>query len=161
LTAVVAAARSGQVDGFVTSLPLTAQAAAEGWGQTWVSWAGGDVPGFTDLITADLAASTKYMEEHPEVIAAFSRVLWRATTMFREEPEQARAALREWFPDMDESLYNLAFDTLTPLFESDPVPTPEGFEFVLSKYNVAADQPIEDLEFEEAYDTSFILAAAP
>lgn len=154
-TALAASAREGQTDGYFYSPPTSSLAIAEGWGRAWVSLASGEVPSLQGLYLIDLVAADQFLEANPEAAQRFIDALDEAAGIIAADPEQARGAVRESFPDMDDALFDAAFDSVLPAFQDGLAPTQDGFDLAFELWSASLDSPME-LTYERAYDTQFV-----
>jgi NitT/TauT family transport system substrate-binding protein len=152
-TALVASIREGTADAFVYTLPNTRIATAEGFGVTWISYPRGDVPALVDQYLIDITSTKAYAAKNADAIAAFLTAINRGVDLINEDPEAARAAARKSFPDMDEEVFDQAFDATLAAFADGIVPDADGFQRTFDLFNATLDSPT-DLDFETAYDPS-------
>jgi NitT/TauT family transport system substrate-binding protein len=160
-SARVAAAREGQTDGYVVPPPGSMLAPAEGWGEVWISWSENDVPKFVGLPWTQIITSRAFLEENPEAVRRFLKALWRAASDLENDPQGAAAAIKErWFPDLDPTMYELAFDASLPAFTQGMVPDEKGFEMLMETYNASVAEPA-DLTFDQLYDITLVQETQP
>jgi NitT/TauT family transport system substrate-binding protein len=156
--ALVASIREGTADAFVFTLPNTRLATAEGFGVTWISYPRGDVPALVDQYLIDLTSPTSFASKNKEALEAFMRAIWKAVDLINNDPEAARAAAKESFPDMEDEVFDAAYDATLAAFADGIVPDEEGFQRTFDLFNATLDAPTE-LDFATAYDPSIAEAA--
>lgn len=157
-TALVASIREGTADAFVFTLPNTRVATAEGFGVTWISYPRGDVPALEDQYLIDITSPTSFAAKNKDALEAFMRAIWKAVDLINDDPEAAREAVKKSFPDMDEEVFNQAYDATLAAFADGIVPDEDGFQRTFDLFNGTLDAPT-DLDFATAYDTSIVEAA--
>ncbi|MGE3620596.1 MAG: ABC transporter substrate-binding protein [Acidimicrobiia bacterium] len=156
VAAAVASTRERQSDGIFHGLPAAVQGTAEGYSQVWISLAAGDVPQYEAVPLIDIVTSRGFLDDDPEAVRRWLRAMVRALDDINERPDEVRAAVKErWFPDMDEALYDAAFDTVLPSFDYPMTPTEENFEGLIELYNAGQPQPAT-LSFDDYYDLSLL-----
>ncbi|MDQ6525233.1 ABC transporter substrate-binding protein [Nocardioides sp. LHD-245] len=158
--ALVASVREGQADAFVFTLPNTRQAAADDFGVTWISYPRGDVPVLKDQYLIDIVATKAYVEKNKEAVEAFMRAIWKAVELIKSDPDKARAAAKESFPDMEDAIFDPAFDASVAAFTDGLVPEEAGFQATFDLFNGTLDKPTE-LDFATAYDTEIVESTQP
>lgn len=149
-TAAVASAREGQADGYIFSPPTGAIGAVEGWGQVWISFPAGDVPAYQGVYVVDAAVAGDLLADQPDAVAAFVAAVDRGFATLSEDPESARAAVREFFPDMEQDLFDTSFDAILPAFADGGTPSEEGFDRTLTALSEGAEEPI-DVTYDAVY----------
>lgn len=160
-TAHVTTAREDQSDGYWFSPPVTSVAIAEGFGVLWLAFYRGDVPLLDGIDLIQLAATDEYIDENPETIEAFIRAIWRAIDLLDNDPDQAATVLKdEWFPDLDQETYDVAFDSMRQVFLDGLEPTEEDFERTkaLIESQVERELPVT---FEDIFVTELVQQARP
>lgn len=159
--ALVALVREGRADGLAFSSPVSDVGVAEGWGVKWINLATGDVPSMANMLFVGVAAKDSWLQQNRDIAIRFTRALWRATNYLNSDLDGARRVVREFFPDMDEDLFNAAFDASVGAFLAGPVITEKDFEASLELWAKSLDQAPPPIPFEKAIDASIALEAKP
>lgn len=151
--------RQGQADAYVAALPALLTGPTEGWGVLWLEFP--EVSAIGDMPWIEMTTSTEYAEANPEIMEAMLRAVWRANDDFENNPEEvARVLKEEWYQDMDQELFDAAFEMARPTFTKGLIPTEEGLAASIAVTNAGAEVPVE-LTFDEVYDTRFVEETAP
>jgi NitT/TauT family transport system substrate-binding protein len=111
--ALLAAFGQKRIDGFVWSTPTSDLAVSKLGGQMMLRFTTGHFKPLAGFLFLSLIARTDWLTESPERAQKTANAIQRALTLLREHPDQARASLRTFFPDMDRSLFDTSFDVNT------------------------------------------------
>ncbi|MFC7787462.1 ABC transporter substrate-binding protein [Microbacterium sp. MAHUQ-60] len=153
-SALVTAAREGQVDGFAFSPPTSVQPVDGGYGSVWITLA--EVPEFQQLPFCDIITSRKFITENPKAVAAFLNVMTDAASAIESDPDAAGEMVRaKYYDQLDPALWTLAWDSSYPTGLKGFEPSEKGFDLLLQIINDQADEPVE-VAFEAVYDTTFL-----
>jgi NitT/TauT family transport system substrate-binding protein len=156
-SALVTAMREEQVDGFAFSPPTSVQPVAEGYASVWLTLS--DVPELQELPWIDVVTSKSFLEENPEAVERFLRALVSAANDLEENADEAQTRIKDrWFPDLDQSTYDLAYELSLPTATQGLEPSEDGFDTLLQTVNDASDEDV-DLGFDDVYDLSALSAA--
>jgi len=148
--AMVAAMKAGQLDGFVYSPPAVLQPVVEGEGQIWIDGPRGDVEIWKEGYFWLYVTRSDYAEEHPDVLQTVFDCVVESSQMIVDDPEGAAAAMREFFPSLDDESFERSFEALSPVFVDGPGATEEGYQQSVDRYNASADAAV-DLPFSDAF----------
>ena len=107
---LLAALEKGATDGFVFTSPIPETAVARGLGQIIVEPLNGDVPEAKDVPYIILATNPATMEAKKPMLKAAVRAWTNAMKFTHENKEEARRIVRGYFKQMDEAVFNAAFD---------------------------------------------------
>ena len=153
------AVREDVADAYVAALPALLTGGLDGWGTLWFAFV--EVPAIGDMPWIEFTARTDFAEEHPEAIRAILRALWRVSEDFEQNPDEVARVLKEnWYPDMDQALFDASFQMSIPTFSNGILPTEDGLARSLAVVNATAEIPIE-LTFDQVYDLSHVEATQP
>lgn len=152
--ALVTATREGQVDGLAFSTPTSVQPVNEGYASVWLSLS--EVPEYEELPFIDVITSRKFLQENRPAVLAFVRVLQEAADAVEADPEAAGVVIRSaYFEDIDEALWDLAWESSYPRAIQGFFPSEEGFDVMLEVINNQSDQPV-DVDYTDVYDLSLL-----
>jgi NitT/TauT family transport system substrate-binding protein len=110
--AMIAGIKSGAIDGFVMSQPWTVMAVHEGIAVPVASSPRGDLKELEPTNYNVVIARRDYCPANPDTCRRILRAYQKALTLIREKPEQARAALRKRFAEMDRAVFDEAFEVV-------------------------------------------------
>lgn len=106
---MIAAFRTGQIDGFSLSSPTSDLAAAQG-GVMLFNLSRGDYEPLNPFLYIVAVANSRTLEEKSRILTCFSKAIGQALTLLEENPDKAREVARPAFADIDEELYATAFE---------------------------------------------------
>lgn len=152
--ALVTAMREKQVDGFAFSSPTSVQPVAEGYAKVWVTLS--DLPEFKQMPWIDVVTSKSFLKDNREAVVRFVRALYKSSEDLKAKPDEAREAIRaKYFPDLDQSVYDLAFDLSLPTATQGIEPVGESLPVLLEVINSNADTQV-NVSADDLYDTTVL-----
>ncbi len=107
---MLAALEKGLTDGFVFTSPIPETAVARGLGQIVVEPLNGDVPEADGVPYIIMATNPAMLQEKRPLLVKAVRAWTNAMKFTHEHKEEARRVVRNYFKQMDESVFNIAFD---------------------------------------------------
>lgn len=132
-SAIVGGIKQGRFDaGFYGSGVIEANIAA-GEAQLWLSTARGDV---TELVGEQvgmvLVTSKRLLESNPDLVSAMFDTVVDTEKAIAEDPDGAGAELKKaWFPDLDSSIFDLAWEQAQNAYPTDGLLTEEQFDTLI------------------------------
>lgn len=101
-----------------------------------------------------------YMKANPDVAQSMARAIARAALLIARNPDQARAASRTYFKEMDAATYELSWATYLPYFPRDPDIKRDGFdkELTLEKA-VLPPASSTTVPYDKVVDTTLVRKA--
>lgn len=117
---MLAAFRTGQIDGFSLSSP-TSDLAAQQNGVMLFDLSSGTYEPLEVFLYIVAVANSRTLEKKSRILTCFSKAIGQALTLIQEDPEAAKAAGRSAFEDIDEDLYDAAFERNVAAFPLTPV----------------------------------------
>jgi len=124
------------IDAFALSPPSAEVTEAAGKGYVLIPLGLGEVPELTGYPYEVLMARPDYVEDNRKIAMAVARALSRGGALFHTKPEAAKAALRAHrFSDpkkLDQTVFDLSFDTVKPAMPRWGNMTTEGWKKVIS-----------------------------
>lgn len=151
---MLAALEKGANDGFVWGAPQTLLAEKRGLGQIIVDPLKGEVPEVKDVPYIVITTSMDTVKNKADELRASVRALTRAMKFAKENPEEAKKIVRPSFGEMDEEIFDLAWNNYIHAVPDSPVITKTQFENTKKWLDITAKQPIT-VEFEDAIVDSF------
>ncbi len=96
---LLAALKTGQIDGFMLSPPRPATAVDAGFGKIIIKSTSGDVPEFKNFAYTMLAAKEGWLKENGDVTRAYIRAVRKGAEFLHDNTDKALVILkRDWFP---------------------------------------------------------------
>lgn len=132
-SAIVGGIKQGRFDaGFYGSGVIEANIAA-GEAQLWISTARGDVTDLVgDQVGMVLVTSKRLAESNPDLVNAMFDTVVDTEEAIAADPKGAGLALKEaWFPDLDTSIFDLAWGQAQSAFPTDGRLTEAQFDLLI------------------------------
>ncbi|GAA4548266.1 ABC transporter substrate-binding protein [Pseudonocardia xishanensis] len=162
-SASLAAFREGQIDGYTATLPNPQIGVAEGIGEVWIDYAGGEVPQLKDLTFFHLATTREFIESHHDSVQKFVDAITKADDEIKADPDEVMKTMSTtpYFKDLDPKVYQSSFEQVLPALSGGPAPTEAGFQAQLDLANANPNRKgPSKATFAEVFDTSFVTAEA-
>jgi ABC-type nitrate/sulfonate/bicarbonate transport system substrate-binding protein len=151
--AMVAALKTGAVQGIIAGAPFSTQAVASGAGVMWINGPKGELP--ADALPTSSAAietSEAYAAAHPEVVTRLRASFDALSRFIKERPGEAERALASAYPQ-------LGADTIAAVFREDG---PNWAQPVMSvddiRHEIALQQKAGVIRGVEGVDPASVLA---
>jgi ABC-type nitrate/sulfonate/bicarbonate transport system substrate-binding protein len=104
-SAMVAALRTGAIQGLLAASPFTDMSVSRGDGVVWISGPKGDLPpAVLPASSACLQTTERYIRANPGVVRRMQAVFHDLASIIQSQPAQARGALVKAYPDLDADL---------------------------------------------------------
>lgn len=149
-TALIANFEQKRIDGFAFSSPASDMAVEKFGGLMVVNYAQGEYEPLNGFLYLGLIARTEWLNENPERAARTVRVFAKSLRLIKEKPDEARAAVRTFFKDMDEQAFNQGFAANRAAVPAEPSIAPRSVE--LNKEFLAQ---VEGITFDKSLDTVY------
>lgn len=138
----LAAFQRKMTDGFIFGAPFPQLAEKEGIGKVVISPFDEKIPEMKGMIFLCFTASRETIDKKPQLLHSGMRALTRAIKLLREKPLEARAVLRKHYPDVEESIFNSAFDTYVKGVPDSPIITREELATTIAWRNIGNKTPM-------------------
>ena len=116
---MVAALTTGNIDGMIVSSPYAEVAVAQGAGVVWIDGPKGEFPGTrADDFVIPLSVPEPYAVANPAVVERVIRAYIAASNFVKSKPREARATIRNRFPNQDDALFALMWERNVPAFQN-------------------------------------------
>ncbi len=125
--AVIPAFKNKQIDAFAFSSP-TSDMGVMNDGFMLINLSKGEVEELNGFLYTGLVAKKEQLESNKELYEKVTRAVAKAEEFIKTDKEGAKEALKASFTDIDEEVYNVAFENNYPAFATSPVVTKEGYE---------------------------------
>lgn len=149
-TALIGSFEQKRIDGFAFSSPASDLAVEKFGGLMVVNYAQGEYEPLNGFLYLGLIARTEWLNENPERAAKTVRVFAKSLRLIKEKPDEARAAVRTFFKDMDEKAFNQGFAANAAAVPNEPSIPPRSVE--LNRDFLAM---VEGIKFEKSLDTVY------
>ncbi|MBI2861208.1 MAG: ABC transporter substrate-binding protein, partial [Chloroflexi bacterium] len=149
------------VNTMITSDPATVLGpVTKGTAIVLFDFIGGEVPGTKEVLGALAVAHRDELESRPELFEAFVRGLWRGMRFIGEQEAAAKELVsKAYFPEMDPTLYQMAWDLNRAAWSKEPTITEAQLKATLDYRNATAPPPPLDVKFGDFATNRFVEAA--
>lgn len=113
--AIVAALRSGRIDGVSFAWPLTMIVEAENVGAGFIEPAEGDVPAMRGQVQGVVYVRPDVLGRREPDAVAFVRAIARAEALIRAEPQRMRGSLKQYNPNLNDAAIDALFAAYLPI----------------------------------------------
>lgn len=152
--ALIASFEQKRIDGFAWPSPASDLAIKKFGGVMVVNFAKGEYEPLRGFLYVSLISRTDWLTENPDRAVKVVRAFGKAQRLINEKPEEARAALRTFFPNMDEAAFNDGFEANAVAIPSSLRIDPRSVEltktFAESVENIKLDVDIKNV-YTNAY----------
>jgi len=140
--AILAALERDRIDGFAYSSPLADAAVVRYGAVKLISLASGDFKPLAGQLSISMVCNRDWVEKQPDASAAVLRAYWRAMKLMKSDPASARTAARKAFPNLEDAIFNAAFETNLAAFPDSPTITRTQIEGALDFHTKTGGTPI-------------------
>lgn len=145
---LLAAMRTGQIDGFMLSPPTPGIAEAEGFGHILIKSSAGDVPEFADFLYTALATTERFARDNEDFLRRYTRALNRANDYLRSHFGDAVQRLAPYYTGQNVEALASTLRDLLPALSADGVITEASMrahlDFLLSEGIIRQAAPSEE-----------------
>ncbi|MEA2879267.1 MAG: sulfonate transport system substrate-binding protein [Hyphomicrobiales bacterium] len=139
---ILAAFENKLCDGFVYPSPIPEIAKLRGLGDTIIDPFNGDVSEIVGVPYVVLATSPQTLATKPDLVLAAVRAVTKALTFTHEKPEEARKLMRQYFPEIEQSVFDLAVEAYRKATPKEPTITESKFLKTLAWLNIGLAKPM-------------------
>jgi NitT/TauT family transport system substrate-binding protein len=139
---MLASLERGSSDGFCFTSPIPEYAISKGWGKIILEPLNGDVPEAANVPYIIMATSPEVIAKKRPMLIAMVRCWTKAMDIVRDNPREASALVRRYFPDMDDAVYNAAFDKYRKGVPTSPMVVPDQLEKLLKFMQISKGTPV-------------------
>ncbi|MCM3568952.1 ABC transporter substrate-binding protein [Neobacillus mesonae] len=125
--AVIPAFKNKQIDAFAFSSPTSDMGAMDG-GLMLINLSKGEIKDLDGFLYTGLVASKKQLKDNPELYEKVTRAIAKAEDFIKTDKEGAKEALKKSFTDIDEKVFDIAYENNYPAFATDPTVTEKGYK---------------------------------
>ena len=156
---MLAALEKGATDAFAWGAPQSQMAMARNVGRIVINPFNGEVPEVAGVPYLLLVTSRQTLEQKPQVIRAAVRAYARAMKFARENPDAARALVRQQFPDIEEAIFNRSWEDYRKGIPASPVISPEQIQKTAAWLNLTSPTRINP-NYDAVVSADFARSAA-
>jgi NitT/TauT family transport system substrate-binding protein len=151
----VTTTREGRADGYVFSPPVTSVAQTDGFGKRWLAFY--EDPAMAGIYTILIIATPDYLQKNRATVEAFLRATDRAFQALKDDKDAAaKAVKKEWFSDLDQKTFDVAFDSMVPVYADGMTPVPSNVSRMVQLTSQQTDKDLSGLSFDKIFDLSFL-----
>ncbi|MWB78272.1 hypothetical protein GLS40_09570 [Pseudooceanicola sp. 216_PA32_1] len=109
-SAVLAAFERKRIDGFMATPPSDRLAMDNFGAVKLIDFTRGEYEGVAGIQYVAMSASTDWLATHGDTAAAVLRAMDKALALIHDNPEEAKASVRTFFKDMDDTIFEAGWD---------------------------------------------------
>jgi NitT/TauT family transport system substrate-binding protein len=158
--AMIAAFDRGLIDGFCLSSPTSDVAVTKFGGTYLFNMVNNPPPDLADYLYISASVTEKTMKEKPRELVAYCRGIALALKNLHGDRTAFRKWAREYFKDLDDTLFERAFVNNVAMYMKTPIPTRAQFqrnvEFLDAELKLLNQPGVPgSFRFDDAWDLSF------
>lgn len=145
------ALRQGRIDAGMIAIPALAEATLDDVAVPLIPVYQGDaVPWLTGTPNMSIATTDDFAEENAEAVRRFNEALGMAMRTMREDPEAAQEALRQFFPEVDDSVFDWMWNELDVAWPQRPGMPRDDFDRLTNLADVLGQPQAAQVAYDEA-----------
>ncbi len=141
-TNMLAAIENNATDGFVWGAPQTLIAEKRGLGKIVVDPFKGEIPEINGVPYMVITTTADTLKNKPEMLRATVRALTRAMKFVQDQPEEAKKIARSVYPEMDDAIFNAAWENYRTAIPTTPIISRSQFENTRKWLEITAAAPL-------------------
>lgn len=157
--AILAAMEQKRIDGFAYSSPLADTAVAKYDAKILIALADGDYPPLANMLSISMVCNRDWVNKQTDAAAATLRAIWRAMRLMKSDPAKARLAARKAFPNLDDKIFDMAFEANRKAFPDSPEITRAQMQRAIQYHHDTGGAPIK-VDVEQTYTNRAVELAA-
>lgn len=157
--AILAAMEQKRIDGFAYSSPLADQAVEKYGAKVLISLADGDYRPLANMLSISMVCSRDWVEKQPDAAAATLRAIWRGMRLMKSDPAKARVAAKKAFANLEDKVFDMAFETNRKAFPDSPAISRAQMEAAIDFHHKTGGAPIT-VKVEETFTNAAVERAA-
>jgi len=150
-TSILAAFEKKLTDGVVYVAPIPEIIEQKGLGKSVINPFKNDVPELVNVPFVVTVTSRATLQKKPDLMRRAMRALAKAQEFAATHPAETAKIMRQYFPDLDASLYGQVVETYRKAAARSPVLTQEHVSKTVAWMNIGAKQKVA-AKFEEVVD---------
>jgi NitT/TauT family transport system substrate-binding protein len=153
----VAAFERGNIDVFQWVSPIPEMLEQKGIGSIVFSTAKGDVPEFRGFAWDAFFTTSKFLEQKPEVVLAFTKAILQAIDYIHTNREGTIEIIAKTWKEASPELCDKAYESIKAAVPREPFITPAGWKINMDlQFTDATPAEVEKMSFERTADTSIV-----
>jgi NitT/TauT family transport system substrate-binding protein len=150
-TSILAAFEKRLTDGVVYVAPIPEIIEQKGLGKTIINPFKNEVPELINVPYVVAATSRATLEKKPDLMRRAMRALAKAMDFAQTHPAETAKIMRQYFPDLDETLFQTVVETYRKATPRSPVLTREQVDKTVAWMNIGAKTRVS-AKFEDVVD---------
>jgi len=150
-TSILAAFEKKLTDGVVYVAPIPEIIEQKGLGKTIINPFKNEVPELVDVPFVVTATSRATLEKKPDLMRRAMHALAAAMEFSQTHPEETAKIMRQYFPDLDESLFKQVVETYRKATPRSPVLTSQQLDKTVAWMNIQSTTKIT-AKFDDVVD---------
>jgi NitT/TauT family transport system substrate-binding protein len=150
-TSILAAFEKKLTDGVVYVAPIPEIIEQKGLGKTIINPFKNEVPELINVPYVVIATSRATLEKKPDLMRRAMRALAKAMDFAQTHPAETAKIMRQYFPDLDETLFQTVVETYRKATPRSPVLTREQVDKTVAWMNIGAKTRVS-AKFEDVVD---------
>jgi sulfonate transport system substrate-binding protein len=150
-TSILAAFEKKLADGVVYVAPIPEIIEQKGLGKTIINPFKNEVPELVNVPYVVIATSRATLEKKPDLMRRAMRALAKAMDFAQTHPTETAKIMRQYFPDLDEALFQTVVETYRKATPRSPVLTREQVDKTVAWMNIGAKTKVS-AKFEDVVD---------
>lgn len=138
---IMAAFDKKVTDGFIWTAPLPEIVTVKGLGKVVVNPFTGEVPELNDVPFVALVTSRETLGAKPAKIRAAMRAVTKALIFSHEHPAETRKIMRQYFPELEDSVYEVMVEKYRLATSKSPMITPDQIARTVAWMNLGQPTP--------------------
>ncbi len=150
-TSILAAFEKKLTDGVVYVAPIPEIIEQKGLGKTIINPFKNEVPELINVPYVVIATSRATLEKKPDLMRRAMRALAKAMDFAQTHPAETAKIMRQYFPDLDDTLFQTVVETYRKATPRSPVLTREQVDRTVAWMNIGAKTKVS-AKFEDVVD---------
>jgi NitT/TauT family transport system substrate-binding protein len=150
-SSILAAFEKKLTDGVVYVAPVPEIIEQKGLGKTVINPFKNDVPELVNVPYVVTVTSRATLQKKPDLMRRAMKALAQAMEFAQTHPDETAKIMRQYFPDLDDSLFKQVVETYRKATPRSPVLTREQVEKTVAWMNIGAKQKVS-AKFEDVVD---------
>lgn len=158
---ILAALDQKRIDGFVATPPINFISMQGHGAMQLIDFAAGAYKPVAGMIYIALAAPDDWLKANPHLAARMVRAVGRALALMHDDPVAAKAAVRSFFPGIEQSLFDAGWNSQSHSFPRTPRLAAEDVATTMAFVALMNGQPLR-LEASQVFTNEYVdLAERP
>jgi len=116
--AVLAVFAQKRIDGLIRSAPTTVMIIEKHNAHRMIDFAKGEYEPLSGVLSSAITVGEPWLDKNPDLAVRLLRALNRGLKLLQDNPAEAKVAVRSFFPDLDQTLFDYSWDGHVAIFRS-------------------------------------------